>query len=76
MISGLMMLAMIFIHNASHEKNKEIYTKQIGEMGHPAEEGLPQGHREQSDSGNGHAEGDQNKTVPASCGAETAQTSG
>ena len=32
MISGLMMLAMIFIHNASHEKNKEIYTKQIGEM--------------------------------------------
>lgn len=32
MISGLMILAMIFINNASHEKNKEIYTKQIGEM--------------------------------------------
>ena len=32
MISGLMILAMIFINKASHEKNKEIYTKQIGEM--------------------------------------------
>ncbi|MFH5835436.1 diguanylate cyclase [Proteiniclasticum sp. C24MP] len=31
-ISGIMTLAMIFIHKASHEKTQEIYTKQMEEM--------------------------------------------